>query len=152
MCWWHGGQQAGTAGVVQAERLTRRCRARFVRERLDGLSDEPRPGVSRTITKTVTRPRRAWGGISKSSHSGRADMVVIGSECSCLLTPGTFRGTRGLGEIADRRWGGRSGLRILGRMQWSRTAPCGPVRHRNVDVARDRVGVVVGGGCDVDRL
>ena len=46
-----GGSNVAVAARLGVNRKTvRRWRARFLRERLDGLSDEPRPGVPRTIS------------------------------------------------------------------------------------------------------
>src|SRR5260370_5718250 len=46
-----GGSNLAVAARLGVNRNTvSRWRARFLRERLDGLSDEPRPGVPRTIT------------------------------------------------------------------------------------------------------
>jgi transposase len=46
-----GGSNLAVAARLGVNRKTvSRWRARFLRERLDGLSDEPRPGVPRTIT------------------------------------------------------------------------------------------------------
>lgn len=64
-----GGSIIAVAARVGVNRGTvTKWRARFLRERLDGLSDEPRPGVPRTITdaqveevvvRTWRRSRRA---------------------------------------------------------------------------------------------
>ncbi|GAA2418891.1 IS630 family transposase [Nonomuraea africana] len=46
-----GGSNMAVAGRLRIDRKTvARWRSRFLRDRLDGLSDEPRPGVPRTIT------------------------------------------------------------------------------------------------------
>jgi transposase len=46
-----GGSNVAVAARLDVDRKTvRRWRARFLRERLDGLTDEPRPGAARTIT------------------------------------------------------------------------------------------------------
>src|SRR5215471_724862 len=46
-----GGSNLAVAARLGVDRRTvSRWRARFLRERLDGLTDEPRPGVPRTIT------------------------------------------------------------------------------------------------------
>src|SRR5258705_8338039 len=46
-----GGSNLAVAARLGVDRGTvSRWRARFLRERLDGLTDEPRPGVPRTIT------------------------------------------------------------------------------------------------------
>jgi transposase len=48
-----GGSNVAVAGRLGVNRSTvTRWRARFLRERLDGLTDDPRPGVPRTITDT----------------------------------------------------------------------------------------------------
>jgi transposase len=46
-----GGSNVAVAARLRVDRKTvARWRARFLRVRLDGLADEPRPGVPRTIT------------------------------------------------------------------------------------------------------
>src|SRR5258705_9992750 len=46
-----GGSNVAVAARLGVSRTTvRKWRARFLRDRLDGLPDEPRPGVPRTIT------------------------------------------------------------------------------------------------------
>src|SRR5438477_2996848 len=46
-----GGSNVAVAARLGVNRKTvNRWRARFLRERLGGLTDDPRPGVSRTIT------------------------------------------------------------------------------------------------------
>src|SRR5215831_960309 len=46
-----GGSNTAVAARLGVSRTTvTKWRARFLRKRLDGLSDEPRPGVPRTIT------------------------------------------------------------------------------------------------------
>src|SRR5260221_11764712 len=46
-----GGSNTAVAARLGVSRTTvRKWRARFLRDRLDGLPDEPRPGVPRTIT------------------------------------------------------------------------------------------------------
>ncbi|HXT94345.1 MAG TPA: IS630 family transposase [Trebonia sp.] len=45
-----GGNTAVAARLGIDRKTVRRWRGRFLRERLDGLTDEPRPGVPRTIT------------------------------------------------------------------------------------------------------
>jgi transposase len=46
-----GGSNIAVAARLHVNRKTvNRWRARFLRERLDGLTDDPRPGVPRTIT------------------------------------------------------------------------------------------------------
>ncbi|WP_345657330.1 helix-turn-helix domain-containing protein [Streptomyces siamensis] len=46
-----GGNNTAVAARLGMDRKTvARWRTRFLRDRLDGLSDEPRPGVPRTIT------------------------------------------------------------------------------------------------------
>jgi transposase len=46
-----GGSNVAVAARLRVDRKTvSRWRARFLAERLDGLSDDPRPGVPRTIT------------------------------------------------------------------------------------------------------
>ena len=46
-----GGSNTAVAARLGVSRATvRKWRARFLRDRLDGLPDEPRPGVPRTIT------------------------------------------------------------------------------------------------------
>ncbi|WP_222849754.1 helix-turn-helix domain-containing protein [Trebonia kvetii] len=46
-----GGSNVAVAARLGVDRKTvTRWRARFLRERLDGLHDKPRPGVPRTIT------------------------------------------------------------------------------------------------------
>ncbi|MEU2516874.1 helix-turn-helix domain-containing protein, partial [Streptomyces syringium] len=46
-----GGSNMAVAGRLGVHRMTvGKWRSRFLRDRLDGLADEPRPGVPRTIT------------------------------------------------------------------------------------------------------
>ncbi len=46
-----GGSNIAVAARLGVSRMTvGKWRARFLRDRLDGLTDEPRPGVPRTIT------------------------------------------------------------------------------------------------------
>ncbi|MET7642931.1 helix-turn-helix domain-containing protein [Streptomyces sp. NPDC005426] len=47
---WNNTAVAVAARLGTERKTVARWRTRFVRERLDGLSDEPRPGVPRTIT------------------------------------------------------------------------------------------------------
>jgi transposase-like protein len=48
-----GGSNVAVAARLGVSRTTvRKWRTRFLRDRLDGLPDEPRPGVPRTITDT----------------------------------------------------------------------------------------------------
>src|ERR1039457_4700968 len=49
-CAQGGSNTAVAARLGVSFKTVSRWRARFLRERLDGLSDDPRPGVPRTIT------------------------------------------------------------------------------------------------------
>ena len=61
-----GGSNVAVAARLGVSRTTvRKWRTRFLRDRLDGLPDEPRPGVPRTITDTQVR--RWWCVTLKSS-------------------------------------------------------------------------------------
>ena len=49
-----GGSNLAVAARLGVDRKTvTRWRARFLRERLDGLTDDPRPGVPRTLTDAL---------------------------------------------------------------------------------------------------
>jgi transposase-like protein len=65
-----GGSNVAVAVRLGIDRKTvGRWRARFLRDRLDGLSDEPRPGVPRTITN----PLAAHGAAGHLDSSPRAE-------------------------------------------------------------------------------
>lgn len=57
-----GGNNTAVAARLGMDRKTvARWRTRYLRDRLDGLSDEPRPGVPRTITDAqVEEARASW--------------------------------------------------------------------------------------------
>src|SRR5438045_5885025 len=56
----HGGSNTAVAARLGVSRTTaRKWRDRFLRDRLDGLPDEPRPGVPRTMPDA---PREEGGG------------------------------------------------------------------------------------------
>ena len=70
-----GGSNLAVAARLGVNRHTvSRWRARFLRERLDGLSDEPRPGVPRTIADAQVEEEvvRTLEEVPEGDRTGRA--------------------------------------------------------------------------------